>query len=567
MGIHGNQIFWLAILLLPMKGLSKRPAQLSRDGRKAAVVLRRKKEGPTDLSQTWDDEISSGESDSDGGRGSGDDEESVDMETPDQKRKRIARLYLASLDGDGVDVGVNDSDEEDEGMVTGGGLQTAVSKRLERDRLEAAGQLHRNVAANISGISSADILTRGLRGHQSSVTCVALTTDESFIFSGSKDNSILKWDTETGQKTAIRPTWKQQKENALSDGASFNHSSSAGEVLALAVTSDGKYVVSGGRDSNIAVFDARTNGLIKTLPGHKGAVTCMGFRRGTYSLYSGGEDRSVKVWDLNEMGYLETLFGHQDPLYSLDCWTKETPITSSADRTLRIWKIQNETHLILRGHKASIDNVSMVDDSRYVSGGQDGSLCLWKETQKKPVIYKHACHGMDEFGRCPRWICSVAALKMSDLVVSGSYDGYVRLWEANSEKKKMNEMVNIAVKGVVNDLAVSSRLIVAATGKEHKYGRWFTNKSCDNEVVVMRLPGDMTDSMLHRNRDKVDGRENEGNDDFEDEDGEDNEGGNVSGIDGASSSSSSSSSSSNNSSSSRSSSGDSGSGSEISEGE
>jgi ribosomal RNA-processing protein 9 len=83
------------------------------------------------------------------------------------------------------------------------------------------------------------------------------------------------------------------------------------EVLAVALSTDGKYLVSGGRDCRIRVFDCRINAEVKVFQGHRGAVTSLAFKKDSSILFSAGEDRCIKQWDLDEMGYLETLFGHQ----------------------------------------------------------------------------------------------------------------------------------------------------------------------------------------------------------------------------------------------------------------
>lgn len=57
------------------------------------------------------------------------------------------------------------------------------------------------------------------------------------------------------------------------------------------MTTDGKYVVAGGRDNMIRVFDSRTNTEIKSFAGHRDAVTSLSFKRDSYSLYSGSLDR------------------------------------------------------------------------------------------------------------------------------------------------------------------------------------------------------------------------------------------------------------------------------------
>jgi len=140
---------------------------------------------------------------------------------------------------------------------------------------------------------------------QQSVTCVELSSDEATIYSGSKDNSVISWDTETGKKKAlVRPRW-----SGLTHGS---QQSCDGEVLCVASTTDGKFVVSSGRDKAIRVHDVRLkHAEVKCFQGHRDVVTCLAFRRDSYSLFSGSMDRCLKHWDLNEMGYLETMFGHQ----------------------------------------------------------------------------------------------------------------------------------------------------------------------------------------------------------------------------------------------------------------
>jgi ribosomal RNA-processing protein 9 len=131
-----------------------------------------------------------------------------------------------------------------------------------------------------------------------------MTNDEKTIYSGSKDNSVIQWDVESHKKHIIKPFWSRK----LND----QYQMVDGEILAIAVTTDGKYIVSGGRDNTIRIYDVRQKyAEIKTLTGHRDAITSLCFKRESYSLFSGSLDRCIKHWDLNEMGYIETMFGHQ----------------------------------------------------------------------------------------------------------------------------------------------------------------------------------------------------------------------------------------------------------------
>jgi ribosomal RNA-processing protein 9 len=183
---------------------------------------------------------------------------------------------------------------------------------------------------------------------------------------------------------------------------------------------------------------------------------------------------------------------HQESMFSIDCWTKDRPISASADRTIRVWKIAEDSHLVFRGHKSSADVVKILTNETFISGGADGNLFLWKETQKKPIAIVKAAHGFEGDDRLQlhnaRWISSVSCVKMSDLAASGSNDGYLRLWNVNADNYEMSPVGALPCDGFINDIAMSHRLVVAGTGAEHRMGRWWHMRGPLNKVVVFRLP-------------------------------------------------------------------------------
>lgn len=208
---------------------------------------------------------------------------------------------------------------------------------------------------------------------------------------------------------------------------------------------------------------------------------------------------------------------------------------------MRLWKVAEETHLVFRGHKSSIDNAQYLTDTSFVSAGQDGSLHLWKDGQKVPVRSVAAAHGFQgqQAGAVtaptttvgakrgpggvagnPNWISSLASVKMSNVVASGSNDGYVRLWTANAEERQLTALCAVPVQGFANALALTSRLVVVGGGKEHKHGRWWNTKGNHNKLTVVRF-----DSLLDGNgssgsdvdQDSGSGSE-DSNDEFEESD-------------------------------------------------
>lgn len=69
-----------------------------------------------------------------------------------------------------------------------------------------------------------------------------------------------------------------------------------GHILAIAISPDDQYLVTGGADKSIKVWKFDTMEFVQTLGTHRGAVTSLVFRQsGALEMYSGSTDRSIKV--------------------------------------------------------------------------------------------------------------------------------------------------------------------------------------------------------------------------------------------------------------------------------
>ena len=187
------------------------------------------------------------------------------------------------------------------------------------------------------------------------------------------------------------------------------------EIYSLALSSDGKRMASGGKDRKIGVWDtsSSTQGAgckwIQGLRGHRDSIASLKFRLGTSQLYTCSFDRTIKVYDATSLSYIETLFGHQDKIYDLSVLKNELAVTAGGrDKTLRYWKIKDESQLVFRAGttskiravleggldeeeegeigtrrlsqnrmdkryvEGSADCTAMVDDQHFLSGGDSG---------------------------------------------------------------------------------------------------------------------------------------------------------------------------------------------------
>lgn len=478
-----------------------------------------------EMKRMQDEEISSDDDDDDDGNYGGKrqghagyDDEDVDLETPDEKRRRLAKMYLSQVtsaaekDQDSSE----DDDDDDDGEY--------VSHALKIDRLKREGRHYKSLHHGFSTLNLKDTTYRHCTGHRGPITCLALSEDGGRqVYTGGKDNAVICWDTETGKREELAKAWNPSLETQAHEG----------EILAIAVSSDGRYCASGGRDKLIRMYDRRSKvAEVKTLQGHNGAISALAFQVGGMALFSGSHDRTIKHWDVGTLSYVETLFGHQvrgssswrscarrrvrtfacvcgcmqsffflstlqsyslkthvqDAVLALDCGRDLKPVSAGSDRSARVWKVETGSHLVFRKHSSPIDCAQIVGEKTFISGGQDGRINLWSENSRGPLASVSNAHGLEEQSGCPRWITSLAAVKASDCFASGSHDGLVRIWSCSSDEASIKAALDIPLKGFVNGIAANSELLVAGCGREHRLGRWWSlrHSEAKDRLTIIR---------------------------------------------------------------------------------
>lgn len=389
-----------------------------------------------------------------------------DEETDQQKKVKAAKRYLSELQD------IERLKENDEGLDN-----DAINAKLKEDVLKRLGTLYVKLADSVEGVQSEQIKT--LRnGHQKPVTCAVVSADNQYVYSVSKDSSIVKWSVATGRKLKTIKGGKK--------GSEETHVGHTTAINTITVSTDGKFLATGCDSNLINVWNPETLEFVHRFRGHSGRITGLIIRKFSHTLYSISKDRSLRVWDLDTMCYVQTLFGHQEVITSIDMLIKERAVTAGGfDSTLRLWKIAEETQLIFQGKGESVECVRYLDEQHFVSGTMNGTLSLWSVQKKRPLFTREQVHGCDSLTNTPNWIASIAAQPFSDLFATGSCDGSIRLWKVS--KDRFDEIHQIPLNGFVNSLQFinEGQSLVAAVGQEHRLGRWWRVKECKNSVVII----------------------------------------------------------------------------------
>jgi protein MAK11 len=140
--------------------------------------------------------------------------------------------------------------------------------------------------------------------------------------------------------------WKiieNEEKNGLTEELVFGFNVTAGSLKALSISSDARYLATGGYDERIRVFDIQKNRSVGELTHHSDDITCLEFFRESF-LFSGSKDGTICVWRLKDWVCIHTLTEHTGSILSLSVHpTGKLCLAVDSDKGLRIWNLLTGT--------------------------------------------------------------------------------------------------------------------------------------------------------------------------------------------------------------------------------
>jgi WD40 repeat protein len=216
----------------------------------------------------------------------------------------------------------------------------------------------------------------------------------------------------------------------------------AGAVTDLAATPDGKYLVTGGEDRTVRVWEVSSGKQVRSFQGHMTKVLAVAVRGDGRQIASASEDGAIRLWDLSTADDHRALTDATEPVWAVAVSPDGKRLAAAgADKTVRVYNPETGAlEVALPKHKAAVTSLAFFPDSnRLVAAGGDRLVSVWDVAGKK-VVKELAGHDLP--------VLAVALSPDGKLLVSGAADRTARGWDPEGGKQLWSWGGKSAVTGV-----------------------------------------------------------------------------------------------------------------------
>jgi cytochrome c len=196
-----------------------------------------------------------------------------------------------------------------------------------------------------------------------------------------------------------------------------------GPVRAIAVSVNGKTVLSGSFDTAAIRWSLATESAEQVLRLHADAVNAVAFL-GEARMATAGADGRIAIWTAGRQQPDKVLEGHTGPIVALAVSPDASTLASASwDRTVRVWLLSDGTSRVLEGHSQNVNGVAFTPDGQsLVSVGYDLTARIWRLRD-----------GTSEIATLPAPLNAVAIAPDGE-IVTGAADGRLRMMTADGKE-------------------------------------------------------------------------------------------------------------------------------------
>ncbi len=157
-------------------------------------------------------------------------------------------------------------------------------------------------------------------------------------------------------------------------------------VSSIAISGDGKIVLTGSIDGTATLWDAASGRRLRTLEGHANSVSAVALSGDGKFALTISAGKSVILWDASNGAKLHSFDGHKDKITSVALsGDGKLALTGSDDKTAILWDAATGKQLhLLEGHTNKVTGVALSADGKLaLTGSLDETAALWGADGKK----------------------------------------------------------------------------------------------------------------------------------------------------------------------------------------
>jgi WD40 repeat protein len=197
--------------------------------------------------------------------------------------------------------------------------------------------------------------------HEGEVYSCAYTPDSAFVLSGGWDGVLRLWDASTGE-------------------ARLGLSVSPKPLSCCASSPDGQQWLTGSMEGMLGFWDGVSHQMLQSFVAHTRPISAICFSPDGQGLATASWDRQVTLRKPGSEREARVLSAHLDIVsgcrFTID---GKHLISWSHDRSIKLWDVQTLRDVAtLAGHTDRVTTLSLSPDGRYaLSGGRDATARLW----------------------------------------------------------------------------------------------------------------------------------------------------------------------------------------------
>ena len=207
--------------------------------------------------------------------------------------------------------------------------------------------------------------------HIDAVTSLAISRNGKYILSGSMDHMARLWEKDVNwEKNNKRTTVRIFQEDS-------NHKQG---VTSVAFTPDEKYVITSSLDQTIRLWQISTGKNTKTFRGLKDRIWSVAVAPNGRYIAGACNDGIIMCWSLSNVKKLGTLEGHAGPVFDIDFSPNGSYLASAgADQIIRIWNMNSATEVTAcSGHTDKVYSAIWDQTGSYIlSASRDKTARIW----------------------------------------------------------------------------------------------------------------------------------------------------------------------------------------------